>query len=184
MLRLAMRVRFANAELAKKYATQAVNHSIGVMTAKDDAAQMSQGAGMTFRNNIEWLAGNYNEARMGSSIFSYLMGYEDPRLSVYFLPMDGNTSYGVEAFDGKTYQAVPAGHANAQNDIYKSCSKPNIQSGTPTYWLRASEVYFLRAEAALVWEGFGSADSWYKQGIDMSFQENWAESNLFQYGIR
>lgn len=172
MLRLAMRVRFADAELAKKYATQAVNHSIGVMTAKDDAAQMSQGAGMTFRNNIEWLAGNYNEARMGSSIFSYLMGYEDPRLSVYFLPMDGNASYGVEAFDGKTYQAVPAGHANAQNDIYKSCSKPNIQSGTPTYWLRASEVYFLRAEAALVWEGFGSADSWYKQGIDMSFQEN------------
>lgn len=84
MLRLAMRVRFADAELAKKYATQAVNHSIGVMTAKDDAAQMSQGAGMTFRNNIEWLAGNYNEARMGSSIFSYLMGYEDPRLSVYF----------------------------------------------------------------------------------------------------
>ena len=47
---------------------------------------------------------------MGSSIFSYLMGYEDPRLSVYFLPMDGNASYGVEAFDGKTYQAVPAGH--------------------------------------------------------------------------
>lgn len=39
---------------------------------------------MTFRNNIEWLAGNYNEARMGSSIFSYLMGYEDPRLNVYF----------------------------------------------------------------------------------------------------
>ena len=73
MLRLAMRVRFADAELAKKFATQAVNHSIGVMTAKDDAAQMSQGAGMTFRNNIEWLAGNYNEARMGSSIFSYLI---------------------------------------------------------------------------------------------------------------
>ena len=44
------------------------------------------------------------------------MGYEDPRLSVYFLPMEGNASYGVEAFDGKTYQAVPAGHANAQND--------------------------------------------------------------------
>ena len=32
---------------------------------------------MTFRNNIEWLAGNYNEARMGSSIFSYLMGFEN-----------------------------------------------------------------------------------------------------------
>ena len=61
------------------------------------------------------------------------------------------------------------------------CSKPNIQSGTPTYWLRASEVYFLRAEAALVWEGFGSANSWYKQGIDMSFQENGVTNPVDDY---
>lgn len=56
MLRLAMRVRFANEEMAKKYAMQAVGHSIGVMTAKDEEAQMSVGAGITFRNNIEWLS--------------------------------------------------------------------------------------------------------------------------------
>ena len=51
--------------------------------------------------------------------------------------------------------------------------KPKIDDSTPTYWMRASEVYFLRAEAALVWGGeFGSADELYKQGIAMSFQEN------------
>ena len=41
---------------------------------------------------------------MGSSMFSYLMGYEDPRLSAYFLPVDSKSTQGKEAFDGKQYQ--------------------------------------------------------------------------------
>lgn len=180
MLRLAMRVRFANEEMAKKYASQAVGHSIGVMTEKGDEAQMSVGAGITFRNNIEWLSETYNESRMGSSMFSYLMGYADPRLGAYFKPIDSNL--GQTAYDGKKYQAIPAGHTFSTNDTYKAFSKPNILSSTPTYWLRASEVYFLRAEAALVWpEVFGSADALYKQGIAMSFQENGVTSSVDTY---
>lgn len=173
MLRLAMRIRFADEEMAKKYATQAVQHSIGVMTAKDEVAQMAVGAGMIFRNNIEWLSEQYNETRMGSSMFSYLMGYQDPRLGAYFKPVDPASTLGQLAYNGKKYQAVPAGHVYGQNDVYKLFSKPNIESSTPIYWMRASEVYFLRAEAALVWAGvFGNADALYKQGIEMSFQEN------------
>lgn len=174
MLRLAMRVRFADTELAKRYAALAVKHSIGVMTSKDEEAQMSSGAGITFRNNIEWLAEQYNESRMGSSMFSYLMGYEDPRLSAYFKPVDDKCTLGQLAFDGKKYQAIPAGHLYGQNDVYTTFSKPNIKGDTPTYWMRASEVYFLRAgKFALVWGGeFGNADELYKQGIGMSFQEN------------
>ena len=121
------------------------------MTSKDEEAQMSSGAGITFRNNIEWLAEQYNESRMGSSMFSYLMGYEDPRLSAYFKPVDDKCTLGQLAFDGKKYQAIPAGHLYGQNDVYTTFSKPNIKGDTPTYWMRASEVYFLRAEAALVW---------------------------------
>ena len=41
LLRLAMRVRYADEALSKQYVSQALNHSIGVMTAKDDEAQMS-----------------------------------------------------------------------------------------------------------------------------------------------
>ena len=162
--------------------SQALNHSIGVMTAKDDEAQMSTGAGYTFRNNIYWLSEQYDESRMGSSMFSYLMGYEDPRLSAYFLPVDSKSTQGKEAFDGKQYQAVPAGHLYGKNDEYKMFSKPNIQAATPTYWLRASEVYFLRAEAALIWGGeFGNAEDLYKQGIEMSFQENGISSAVDAY---
>lgn len=182
MLRLAIRVRFADEEMAKKYAIQAVGHSIGVMTARDDEAQMSVGAGITFRNNIEWLSETYEESRMGSSMFSYLMGYADPRLGAYFKPVDAASTVGQLAYDSKKYQAVPAGHTFAPNDVYKLFSKPKIESNTPTYWLRASEVYFLRAEAALVWPAdFGSAEALYKQGIEMSFQENGVTTSVDAY---
>ena len=182
MLRLAMHVRYADAEMAKTYATQAMNHPVGLIKSKDEAAQMSNGAGLVFRNNIEWLSEQYNEARMGSSMFSYLVGYEDPRLAAYFKPVDEGCKYGVVAYDGKSYQAVPAGHTYGQNDVFKSFSKPNIQAKTPTYWLRASEVYFLLAEAALEWGGaFGDAEALYKQGVSMSFQENGVTASVEDY---
>ena len=110
---------------------------------------MSTGAGLVFRNNIQWLSDQYEESRMGTSMVAYLLGYEDPRLSAYFQPVDESSYYGIRAFDGKKYQGVPLGHTYGQTDMYKKFSKPNIQASTPTYWLRASEVYFLRAEAAL-----------------------------------
>lgn len=100
MLRLAMRISYADETTAQKYARQALNHTFGVMTSKSDEAQMSTGAGMVFRNNIEWLANQYNECRMGSSMFSYLLGYQDPRLSAYFEASP--SAYAVAAFDGKT----------------------------------------------------------------------------------
>lgn len=110
MLRLAMRVRFADNEMAKKYATQALNQTYGIMTDQKDEAKMSTGAGLVFRNNIQWLADQYNETRMGTSMVSYLVGYEDPRLSAYFQPVDESCNYGIEAFDGEKYQGVPLGH--------------------------------------------------------------------------
>lgn len=73
MLRLAMRVRFADNEMAKKYATQALNQTYGIMTDQKDEAKMSTGAGLVFRNNIQWLADQYNETRMGTSMVSYLV---------------------------------------------------------------------------------------------------------------
>ena len=171
MLRLAMRVYYADAALLKKYALQAVNHSYGVMKTKDDEAKMERGASLEFKNNLDVLINQYNECRMGSSMLAYLGGYQDPRLPKYF-----NTSTVSQAVTVGTYgkySGVPTGHDVSSNDAFRDSSRPAITSTTPTYWMRASEVYFLLAEAAL--HGFavgGTAESLYEKGIEMSFEEN------------
>ena len=171
MLRLAMRVYYADAALSKKYALQAVNHSYGVMKTKDDEAKMERGANLEFKNNLDVLINQYNECRMGSSMLAYLGGYQDPRLPKYF-----NTSTVSQAVTVGTYgkySGVPTGHDVSSNDAFRDSSRPAITSTTPTYWMRASEVYFLLAEAAL--HGFavgGTAESLYEKGIEMSFEEN------------
>ena len=171
MLRLAMRVYYADAALSKQYALQAVNHSYGVMKSKDDEAKMERGASLEFKNNLDVLINQYNECRMGSSMLAYLGGYQDPRLPKYF-----NTSTVSQAVTVGTYgkySGVPTGHDVSSNDAFKDSSRPAITSTTPTYWMRASEVYFLLAEAAL--HSFavgGTAESLYEKGIEMSFEEN------------
>ena len=181
MLRLAMRVYYADAALSKKYALQAVNHSYGVMKTKDDEAKMERGASLEFKNNLDVLINQYNECRMGSSMLAYLGGYQDPRLPKYF-----NTSTVSQAVTVGTYgkySGVPTGHDVSSNDAFKDSSRPAITSTTPTYWMRASEVYFLLAEAAL--HGFavgGTAESLYEKGIEMSFEENGiASSEVVDY---
>ena len=84
MLRLAMRVYYADATLSKQYAMQAIQHPYGVMKNKDDEAKMEKGAGLVFKNNFDDLINQYNECRMGSSMLAYLGGYQDPRLPKYF----------------------------------------------------------------------------------------------------
>ena len=181
MLRLAMRVYYADAALSKKYALQAVNHSYGVMKTKDDEAKMERGASLEFKNNLDVLINQYNECRMGSSMLAYLGGYQDPRLPKYF-----NTSTVSQAVTVGTYgkySGVPTGHDVSSNDAFRDSSRPAITSTTPTYWMRASEVYFLLAEAAL--HGFavgGTAESLYEKGIEMSFEENGiASSEVVDY---
>lgn len=171
MLRLAMRVYYADKALSEKYVLQAVGNPYGVMKTRDDEAKMERGAGLVFKNNFGDLVNQYNECRMGSSMYAYLGGYQDPRLPKYFSTSEAFGAERVGSY-GK-YFAVPTGHSMPPNDLFKEASRPNIVNSTPTYWLRTSEVCFLLAEAAL--HGMpvgGTAEEWYRKGIAMSFEEN------------
>src|SRR6202012_1132983 len=57
--------------------------------------------------------------------------------------------------------------------VYAGFSLLNVQATTPLEIMAASESYFLRAEGALRgWNmGGGSAQSFYEQGVALSFQE-------------
>lgn len=159
MLRLAIRVRYADPALAKKYAEHAVNHPKGLITKIDESAKMGKGAGLQMKNPLKTILEEYNDTRMGATIFCYLHGYKDPREAVYFQAVSGE------------FKAVRTGIA--QTNIYETYSKPNIGADDPLYWMKASEVLFLRAEGALA--GFamkGTAKELYNEGIRMSFREN------------
>ncbi len=167
MLRLAMRIVYANPTLAQQYAEKAINNPYGVIDNMKDAAQLSKGAGVTLKNPLVIINGSYNDVRMGAEISSYLKGYDDPRISNYFVKAKNN---GIEG-----YYAVRTNIPSTTDYLDKTKSSSlNVQDGTPVYIIKASEVYFLRAEGALRGWNMGgeTAQSYYEKGIATSFEEN------------
>ena len=159
MLRLAMRIVYANPTLAQQYAEKAINNPYGVIESAKDAAQLSKGAGVSLRNPLVIINGSYNDVRMGAEIESYLKGYDDPRIASYFVKSKNN---GIEGYYG-VRSSIP--NTTDYLDKTKSSSL-NVQDATPIYIMKASEVYFLRAEGALRgWNMGGTAQHFYEEGI-------------------
>ena len=167
MLRLAMRIVYANPTLAKQYAEKALTNPYGVIENTKEAAKLSKGAGVSLRNPLVIINGSYNDVRMGAEISSYLKGYNDPRIASYFVKAKNN---GIE-----DYYAVRTNIPSIDDYLSKEKSSSlNVEDATPIYIMKASEVYFLRAEGALRgWNmGSGTAQSYYEKGITTSFEEN------------
>ncbi|MFK8303325.1 SusD/RagB family nutrient-binding outer membrane lipoprotein [Capnocytophaga stomatis] len=168
MLRLAMRVRYADEALAKTYITKATSHSGGLIQLVDESAKLASNGKYILNNSLVTMKG-YGELKMGATIYSYLKGYNDPRIEKYFTK--GKSTSEEDLSDD--YYAVRSGiDPTTGTGKYQNYSEPTVILDTPTYWLRASEVYFLLAEAALAEYISGSAEGYYKKGVQVSFEEN------------
>ena len=164
MLRLAMRVRYADAALSQEYVTKAING--GLIENDDQAGKLVTSSKYIFHHSLVTILG-YGELKMGATIYSYLKGYDDPRMAKYFTKATADTQ-------NSDFYAVRSGiDPTTDETVYKNFSVPTVVNATPTYWLRASEVQFLLAEAALIgWYTNDSAENLYKKGIEVSFVEN------------
>lgn len=165
-LRMAMRIRYVEPDLAKKYAEEAV--SAGVMETKDDGATLKTTGSIAVQNPLEVVWSMYDDTRMGATMDAYMNGFEDPRLPKYF---------SVANIDGGGYHGVRSGLVDmeVEGDPTVDLSCPNVSASSEVVWFRASEVAFLRAEGALLnWNmgGDNSAETFYKKGIELSFEEN------------
>lgn len=169
MLRMAIRVHFKDNALAKEYITKALDASNGgVIENPDDEAKIQNSSKMPLLNSFMASVEEYGETRMGTTIWSYLKGYEDPRIGVYF-------TQGTHYYGDKGYFAVaPANRfpkkTGKASPVY--ASKPKVNNNTPIYWLRASEVLFLKAEAALYNLIADDSKQLYEKAVKMSFSEN------------
>lgn len=172
MLRMAVRVHFKDEALAREYIAKALDpKNGGVIEDIASEAKIQTSAKMPLLNSMMASVNDYNETRMGATIWGYLRGYRDPRLSKYFT----QGTYGYGSYMQKDYFAVAPENTNSKQEATwseKFASRPNIDANSPLYWFRASETYFLKAEAALYNLMEGDPQTFYEQGVSMSFQEN------------
>uniref|UniRef100_A0AB33J9T2 RagB/SusD family nutrient uptake outer membrane protein n=1 Tax=Prevotella sp. GTC17260 TaxID=3236796 RepID=A0AB33J9T2_9BACT len=169
MLRLAMRVVYANEALAKQYAEKAITNPHGVFEAMGDGATLCKGAGVVLKNPLVIINdAGYNDTRMGAEIASYMKGYKDPRLASYF--QKGTVKNVSDYYGLRTNMPSTTDYLDRDK-----MSLLKVEDGTPVYIMKTSEVYFLRAEGKLRgWNmgGTGDAKAFYEKGIATSFEEN------------
>lgn len=165
-LRLALRIAYANPELAQQEAEKSVQNIHGLVEAKTDRAELSHNR-LDYHHPLHEIAYNFNDgdARPGASIVSYMNGLNDPRIGKYFTPAEDGNYYGVRI-------GITTGNMNKYK--FEKISNFNIdRANTPVVWMTAAESFFLRAEGALRgWDmGGKTPQEWYEAGVRASFDE-------------
>lgn len=168
LLRMAVRVHFKDEALAREYITKALDSQYGgVIENESQEAKIQSTEKMPLMNSMLPMVVDYKEARLGATIWAYLSGYSDPRLSAYF-------SEGTYRGESGFYALPPTNNIAKKEgtNTAEYAARPKVDANSPLYWFRASETYFLKAEAALY--GFITEDvqSLYEAGVTQSFKEN------------
>ncbi len=174
-LRLAMHIVKADAATAQAQAVKAIGNSGGLLSSPSDDATISGGG---YINPLSVISTEWTDISMGADFGCILNGYNDPRLPVMCSPA---TQTGVA---GK-YIGIRLGSLITQKPGYTGLSilndTTNVSASSPMRMMTAAEVDFLMAEGALRnWPGFGSAQTWYNQGITTSFAQ-WGVSGAAAY---
>ncbi len=172
-LRLAMRIVYADPGLAKQQAEKAITD--GVITDNSGAAIMS-----TSVNSLNYLTRwtYINPFCMSATSESILLGFDDPRLSIFWNQGGGRLG-GTKGYHGvRNGLPVTLKTSDVRSGV-AGCSFPSklflpIADGganPPIPILTAAEVYFLRAEGALRdWNMGGTALELYNEGIRQSLK--------------
>jgi hypothetical protein len=189
-LRLALRVSNVDPTTGQSEAEKSV--AAGVMTTSpgDDAFIERSTVGGDI-NGLSTMS-DWNEFRMSATMASVLKGYQDPRISQFFLPTSnsGDPTFGVFANyagirNGLTVaeQTMPINLAVANSHQGQRWASTNVTVGgtvvgeasytnTPQNVMETAESYFLRAEGALKgWNMSGSAQALYEAGITNSMAQ-------------
>lgn len=160
-LRLAIRISKVNPSKAQTEGEKSLAHSGGLIDNNTNNFLVDG----KVEHPLATIAASWNDIRMGASMESILTGYEDPRLEKYF--EESEVSPGE-------YKGIRIG-INADKPKYQPFSNigESIIRTTLIQLMTASEVHFLKAEAALRgWAGAGDAQANYEAGIATSFDQH------------
>lgn len=160
-LRLAIRCSNAIPEEAKIWGEEAIR--TGVISENSEIAQFA-----TNDNQFVKMSNTWGDTRVGADIVSYMVAYDDPRLSAYFTPTNraGKDIY----FGLRSGVDIPEKETLIKPGVY---SITNEKKESPMIWMTAAEVAFLKSEGALKgWDMGDEAKSLYKKGIELSMAQH------------
>ncbi len=171
-LRLAIRLAYVpDGEFADKtpaeYAAEAI--AGGVMDSNADNAFIKSLGSTTVFNPLYRINQKVpGEAVMSASMDSYLNGYEDPRVGMYFLPASNENNTNSEYWGARHGVQVTS---DVIQKAFAEMSFPIFGTNDPVKVMSAAECYFLRAEAALRGWTAENVQAMYETGIETSFEE-------------
>jgi len=182
-LRLALRISKVDPARAKTEAEAAVADGVMSVSPDDDALIKKSTTGSDY-NGLSIMS-DWNEFRMSASMESVMKGYQDPRISVYWLPAGASKDNpaGTGKYEGlrngltSTQLTEAANSATANSKVGKRWSSPGF-SGNTDYLatsqniMSTAESYFNRAEGALLgWNMGADAKTNYENGIKASMNQ-------------
>lgn len=170
-LRLAIRISKVAPAKAKEQGEAALTHPFGLLA--DGATDNTLVDIAPLQHPLNVYSGSWGDIRMGAPMESFLVGYNDPRISIYF-----DTA---KSIIGGVYKGIRNGIAISSKDTYAGFSalKP-VESKVQL--MTAAEAWFLKAEAALYdWANAGNAQEDYEKGILASFTQHGLVANYADY---
>ena len=162
-LRLAMHIVKVDNTTARAQAEKAVDpNNGGVLNLNADNAITLGGYNPVWEVDHAWL--NLNA---GAALVTYMDGYRDPRIGVYF---------DLSAISPGKYVGIRAGSKNDNYPLmltFSHTSAVTFKQTTPVTLMSAAEVYFLMAEGTLRgWNmGGASVQQLYENGITTSMTQ-------------
>jgi hypothetical protein len=140
----------------------------GVFTSNADEARLNYLAASPNRNPFFENQLTRNDHRISATIVNHLKATNDPRLPIYANPIeaDGVSYEGHE--NGQDHQSAPLTSRSKVGNWFTSAT-------SPVFFMRYSEMLFIRAEAAQRgWSAGGTAKDLYEAAV---------RASMAQYGI-
>lgn len=169
-LRMALRLSYVDPTTAQTRAAEAI--AGGCILSNADNAALHPAVNRTAMIYNDW-----QDHVLAAEIVAYTDGYRDPRQQFMFTSVTvGTGETATQGYAGLRVGPVPGNSQTAKD----KCSFPLLTEQSPLMWFCAAEVAFLRAEYALRWGTASEAGEFYRQGVQLSF-EQWGAGKADEY---
>ena len=169
-MRLAMRVVYADNDLAMAQADAALANPAGLMTSASDIAYYNKPSAGKWENPLYVIQNSFNDDRIGATIETYMTGFNDPRLPKYFIAGSDGGYHGVR-------NGINVTAAYATSDLLSTF---NCTNNDNMLIMNPAEAWFLKAEYWLRKGDKAQAQSCYEEGVRTSFNV-WGASGADDY---